>query len=256
MTNVLIGLPVYKREWVLPLWLKAIEAQDFPLSNIGFIFELGPDDDETHNVLLDWQAEHPELLCFQGHIQMHSSHQAHPEGVRCWSRTRYMTMIDLRNNLLERASAVSDKFDYYFSLDSDIILDQPDSISRLIAYAEQFPGTVVSPLSYMTPDGTMFPSIMTWKDQPGGAAFRDLVNYPIGQPFLADVVMAAVLMPRQIYTSVRYRFHPQGEDLGFAYALHRCGFKSLAASDISCSHIMHQSMLETHLNKPLTTNNS
>jgi hypothetical protein len=71
MTNVLIGLPIFKREWVLPLWFAAIERQDFPLSNLGFVFELGPDDDETHQMLWDWHEKHPEFLCFQGDIQMH-----------------------------------------------------------------------------------------------------------------------------------------------------------------------------------------
>jgi hypothetical protein len=151
---------------------------------------------------------------------------------------------------------MSDKFDYYFSLDSDIILEQPDTISRLISYSQQFPGTVVSPLSFMTPDSLNFPSVMSWRDKAGGAAWRDLHNYPIGQPFLADIVMAAVLMPREIYTTVRYTAHRQGEDLGFATQLSRHRFKSLAASDIHCPHLMHRSMLETHVNKSLTSNNS
>lgn len=246
--KVLIGLPVFQRDWILPTWLRYVERQGFSLSDIGFIFELGPNDEATHNVLLDWHEKHPEVMCFQGDIRNELHHEHHPDGMRLWSMARYVTMATMRNNLLERATAMEDKFDYYFSLDSDILLTRPDTLSRLIHYAESYPNCVVSPLTYMTPDTKLFPSIMSWRDSIGGRAYRD-PEYPIGQPFLADIVMAAVLMPRPVYTQVRYRCHRQGEDLGFAGQLSLYNFKSLAASDIELPHIMHRYMLDPYLDK-------
>lgn len=254
MTTVLIGAPIYDRAWILPYWFRAIERQDFPTDKLGFVFELGPHDDETHDLLWSWHERHPEFMCFQGDIEMKITHRSHPEGLRYWDQIRYLKMAEMRNNLLDRAIAMSDRFDYYLSLDSDILLKDRDTINRLIAYSEQYPNTVVAPLAYMTPDSEEYPNVMSWeKDWPPGIkAERRLEEYPMGQPFIADVVMAAVLMPKSVYTQARYRGHTQGEDLGFAVELMRRGFKSLAATDIYTPHIMHRYMVEQHVNNWLT----
>lgn len=254
MPKVLIGLPVFKREWILPFWLKAIERQNFPLSDIGFVFGLSPNDPETHEVLQNWHADHPEVICFLMNEEPRITHREHNEGERYWNQIKYEAMVILRNHLLENAIILQDKFDYYFSLDSDILLKDPETLNRLIAYSEQTPNAVISPLSFMSPPckedptGRMHPSIMSWEreDRVGFRAIR--TSYPLGQPFFADIVMAAVLMPKNIFTRVRYRLHRQGEDLGFATNLHHAGFKSLAATDIEVSHVMHRYMLESSVN--------
>lgn len=199
-------------------------------------------------MLEDWSNDHPEFLCFEGDIQQTISHQAHPEGLRYWNEVRYETMARMRNNLLEKATNKQNEFDYYFSLDSDILLKDINTINKLIDYAELYKDTVVSPLMYMTPDSEMYPSMMSWKanEPPGTRAERRLDEYPIGQPFFVDVVMAAVFMPKEIFTNVRYRSHRQGEDLGFAARLAEQGYRSLAASDIYAPHIMHKNMIDAH----------
>lgn len=249
MSTVLIGCPVYQREWILPYWFKAIERQNFPTNQLGFIFELGPNDDATHDQLWEWHEKHPEFIVFQGDVQMNLTHRTHPEGSRFWNEVRYLTMATLRNNLMEKAAQLKDQFDYYFSLDSDILLKDVNTLNRLIDYSEHYPDTVISPLTYMTPDSDNYPSIMSWRHDslPGIRAERRVNEYPLGQPFIADVVMAAVLMPKNIYTTVRYRGHRQGEDLGFAGQLMQKGFKSLAATDIYCVHVMHRYMMESHV---------
>ncbi len=251
--TILIGAPVFKRDWVLPYWMEAIERQNFPKENLGFVFELGPDDDATHDLLWEWQAKHPEFIVYQGDIQMELPHREHTEGKRHWSPTRYMTMASLRNSLLDKATVHQHKFDYYFSLDSDIMLQDPETLNILTSYGEIYKNTVFSPLSYMKPhdakDWRNYPSIMTWKDAPGFRASRDMDNYPIGEAFFADIVMAAVLMPREIFTKVRYRAHKQGEDLGFAAELHRSGYRSMAISNVKCPHIMHKYMLPEYISE-------
>jgi hypothetical protein len=244
--SILIATPIYNRAWILPYWIEAIEKQDYPKDRIGFIFELGPDDDETHNMLFDWQSRRSEYKVFDGQILMSMNHEAHPDGLRVWDSMKYYNMVTLRNNLLERATAISDGFDYYFSLDSDIILEDPQTLNKLLAYAVDPSHHVISPLMYMTPHDVGFPSAMTWVENPGGRAARQLQQYKKGQFFQADIVMAAVFMQKEIYRNVRYVWHRQGEDLGFAAELARHGYNSFAAWDIYCPHIMNTSMLESY----------
>lgn len=247
MKKILIGCPIFDRAWLLPEWIKRIEAQDYPKDHIGFVFELGPDDDATHDILWQWQIDRPEYKIFDAQIYMGVPHSTHPEGCRTWNYEKFYNMVELRNNLLERATSLADQFDYYFSLDSDIFLEDPQTLNKLVALAEDKSRSVLSPLMYMSGYETLHPSAMTWSNGPGSLAERHLEQYPRGEIFKADVVMAAVFMQKEVFTNVRYRFHVQGEDLGFAWALEEEGFDSYAAWSIYCPHIMHRVMLEDYL---------
>jgi hypothetical protein len=249
MTKILIGAPIYDRAWILPEWIKAIEKQNFPKEDLGFLFNLGPDDDSTHEILWNWHERRPEFQVFDAQIQMKINHSAHPDETRIWSSMQYYNMVFLRNDLLERAAVLSDNFDYYFSLDSDILLEDPETLNKLVSYAqEDITRSVISPLMYMTPFDTNFPSAMSWLDKPGGKATRMLNKYSVGRLFEADIIMAAVFMQNYVFKNIRYQWHHQGEDLGFATALADAGYKSYAAWDLYCPHIMHKKMLTDYIN--------
>lgn len=237
--KVLISLPIYKRNWILPYWFKAIEQQDINLSEIGFSFQVAPykEDKETHHALMDWFESHPQVACFAMNTLPSIDHHHHDNGKRVWDVEAYTKMSRMRNALLDLGTSLDP--DYYFSLDSDIILERPTTISSLIELAE--PGCAVSPLMYMRHFGISYPSVMSWVNEPGGKAFRHLDSYKIGTVFQSDIIMAAVLMSKEVYKNSRYSPHRQGEDLGWSADCARQGFTLLSASNIYCPHIMHQS---------------
>lgn len=239
---VLIGLPIFQRAWVLPTWFDAIRGQDWSLDQVGFIFEVAPDDPETAGALFEWHGRHPEVRCFEV-AATDIAHQEHSNGVRKWSPERYNTMVALRNRLLDRAVCYDP--DAYFSLDSDIILEDSTTISKLFALVEA--GGAASPLTFMTPEGSEFPNVMTFI--PGHHQHRALRmgSYPLGSTFQADIIMAAVMMSRPVYQQSRYHVHPQGEDLGWAWHCRTQGLKLWSASDIYASHLMREEMLEPYL---------
>lgn len=240
--KILIGCPVFKRDWILGDWFEAIESQTVPLSDIGFVFELGPNDDSTHELLWEWHSKHPEVWCFDAVIRMDEPHKTHPEGQRIWGRVDYYRMVSMRNSLLEKACAYDP--DRYFSLDSDILLTSPHSMRQLIDLTDN--PVAASPLCYMTPDDLRFPNVMSWYDYCGGRARRILNDYPIGKVFDADIIMAAVMMSKDVYQNVRYRWHKQGEDLGWAAEMGRQGYRMISASNIYAAHIMHRFMLDEY----------
>ena len=245
MPKLMIGCPVYDREWILDYWFEAIEQQTFPLSDIGFTFELGPDDDATHEKLYKWHYAHPEVEVFDPHINNEEKHYSHPEGHRKWNYGKYENMVRFRNNLLERIRCYAPE--RYFSLDSDILLRDPNTIQELWDLTERDEIDAVAPLMYMTKIGKEFPSVMTWTPQGTTRARRVLEDYPIGGLFQADIIMAAKMMSRSVYENVDYRFHKQGEDLGWSDECKREGFKLWSASYIYAPHIMDRNALETYL---------
>lgn len=237
--KVLISLPVYQRAWILPLWFAMIEQQDIDLSDVGFSFQVASyeEDKATHDVLFDWFTQHPEVACFVLNEINDLDHQHHEDGHRRWDIGAYDKMCAMRNALLDTAESLNP--DYLFSLDSDILLENPSTISGLIELTQ--PGTAVSPLMYMKHYGINYPSVMTWENVPGGRASRVMRRYKIGQTFKSDVIMAAVMMSKEVYTTARYFPHKQGEDVGWSADCAKHGFKLFSASQYYCPHIMHQS---------------
>lgn len=239
---ILIGCPVYQREWILPDWFAAIENQTISLDQLGFIFEVDPQDLPTIDALLSFAEQHTELQCFDIVVNDKEEHIHHPEGHRSWNVLRYKTMANMRNDLLNRV--VCKDPDRYFSLDSDIILEDPGTIEKLTDLTETL--DAVSPLMYMTPAGTDFPNVMSWAHEPGGYAMRKTHTYPLGSVFQCDVIMAAVMMSKQVYHNSRYAVHRQGEDLGWSADCALKGLKLYNASHIYTPHIMSRAMLEKH----------
>lgn len=241
--KTIIGLPVYDRAWILPDWFRCIENQDYPLNKIGFVFITAPHDPETLEVLIKWKESHPEVFCFDI-VTMHDlEHSTHPEGTRMWTGEKYKKMANLRNNLLDIVSCREP--DRFFSLDSDILLEDKNTLRYLLQLSVFLPA--ITPLLYMTPEGTRFPSTMTWENEIGLRAGR-ANDYPIGSVFETDIIMAAKLMNPFVYKNIRYGFHSQGEDLAWSANANRAHIPLYLASSVYCPHIMSRAMLEEYRN--------
>jgi hypothetical protein len=235
---ITIACPVYKRDWILPAWFYFIENQSYPLDKINFLFELGVDDHETYEVLLAWKKMHPEVKGFDLEVRDDLVHSAHEEGTRRWTHDKYHHMISMRNSLLDKVREI--KPDAYFSLDSDVLLTNPNTIELLLSHVNSG-ADAVNTLMFMTPFDSQFPSVMTWVPEFGHQKAQRLEKYPLGTYFKSDVIMAAKMMSPDVYMNSRYEFHTQGEDLGWSKSCAEQGYDLYCASYIYSPHIMGKS---------------
>ncbi len=241
--KLLIGCPIYKRDWILHHWIRCIHEQSLAMSDIGFVFECSSDDEKTINILNVWKKIDKSIPHFEIKIREDIPHFEHEENGRQWTLSKYENMVSLRNSLLSSVREIEP--DFYFSLDSDILIQNPNTLELLIAHVKSG-ADAVSPLMFMTPVGDMYPSVMTWADN-GTDKARRLLKYPIGTYFKADVIMAAKMMSKNIYQSIDYRVHEQGEDVGWAHNAKLGGFKLFSASYIYSPHIMSKEMYQNFL---------
>lgn len=247
---IVVGCPVYDRDWILPLWFERIEAQDWPLSELGFVFVCSSDDEKTVDALFQFQTTHPEVPVFDVVFEDSVSHETHRElGVvsRNWTNlTALSRMVVLRNRLLDRVRQIAP--DAFFSLDSDILLDDPSTISRLYKFLE-LGSVAVSPLVYMSPN-TKFPGVMKWV--PHAPDWRGLPmaarerGFTPGDTFRTDVIMAAKMMSRAVYEDVDYVLHNKGEDIGWSWNCANHGYELYCMSEVYAPHIMSRTMLELY----------
>lgn len=237
--KLIIGCPIYDRAWIFPYWISLIEKQSLPLEEIGFVFVASKEDIETVSLLNKWKESHPEVSIFEIVYPENVNHFSHPEGQRHWTISKYENMVNLRNCLLQKVREYQP--DYFLSLDSDILLKNTSTLELLIAHIKDG-ADAVSPLMFMTPVGSKFPSVMKWLDQDLTKAYRDF-SFPLGTYFQSDVIMAAKMMSKDVYNNVDYSIHQQGEDLGWSSNCAKKGYSLYSASYIYAIHIMSRAML-------------
>ncbi len=126
--KILIHTPISNRAWVLPEWWNLLTSQlkwrgGFEAT---MLFDLNDSQDETEYVLHEL-ARHP-----KGFQAVSVNHRAWtplhlPDHV--WSPERYERMRIMRNGALFEAKTGG--YDYLFSLDSDVMLRDPDTLCHL-----------------------------------------------------------------------------------------------------------------------------
>ena len=152
-------------------------------------------------------------------------------------------MVSLRNSLLQTVRDIQP--DYYFSLDSDILLTNPNTIELLIAHIKSG-ADAVNPLMFMTPIGTLYPSVMDWRQDDPSKAYRK-EKYQLGTYFQSDVIMAAKMMSKDVYNNISYSVHQQGEDVGWSLSCKQADFKLYCASYIYAPHVMSEVFYQSFL---------
>lgn len=238
--KLVIGCPIYKRDWILPYWIRAIKSQSLNFKDVGFVFEVSPDDVETISLLEQWKDLDNSISFLEIRERNDIAHFSHQDNGRQWTLSKYENMVSLRNSLLDRVREISP--DYYFSLDSDIIISNPNTVRLLTAHIQDG-ADAVSPLMYMTPIGDSFPSVMSWRSDSPNRAYRD-DSYPIGSYFKADVIMAAKVMSKKVYENVDYSVHRQGEDIAWSLGCRDMGYSLYSASYLYAVHVMSKVALD------------
>lgn len=246
---ILIGCPVYSRDWILPKWFEYIMAQDYPQDDMGFLFIVSSGDKPTIDKLFEFQANNPQIAYFDVIEEDGVSHSDHREVEgnsiyhRNWSSiTSLEKMVRLRNIMVSRVREIAPR--KFFSLDSDILLINPETISRLDELTDS-EADAASPLIYMS-DSDLHPGVMGWKPNTDfrgmNLAIRDK-SFEVGDKISTDVIMAAKMMSPKAY-GVNYIYHRQGEDLGWSWMCKMSGVRLACDTSVYASHILSRKMFE------------
>lgn len=232
--KIMVGCPIRNREWVFKEWLEHVLVA-FLVCKLEpqFVFVVGSSEDATLDLVSEVCDSHP-----GSEFVVEEEHDRHLQaGDRVWHRERYRFMAHVRNRVL---GLVRDRDpDYFLSLDSDMLI-HPGVLSTAITdltsgIATPHKGTrmwpnAVGAKAYLSIKGKI-PNYANMKSQ-GGLYRPDQDGC-----FPVDVIMAIKLMDRQAY-HVDYRYHQQGEDIGWSLACREAGLKLAWDGRIASKHIM------------------
>lgn len=215
--DLIIGCPVYRREWILPRWFEHV-GKACATAGVEPVFAFVVDERDEPTV--EAIAEHGGagyVLSVRGDLH---------DGERRWNPRRYEWMVHLRNELLGIVRLAEPHL--FLSLDSDILL-HPDGLKCLMESVESC--DAVGGKAYMTTTGTRHPSWARLNSN------NNLFRQESDGVFPVDVIMAIKLMTASAY-SIDYEFSTQGEDIGWSTACRKAGLKLLWDGRVTNKHVM------------------
>lgn len=220
--NIVIGCPVYEREWSLPRWLQSVFKQGVKPKDITFIFGITDGVDNTRQ-LLEKYGKKVRDIHFIDCNDLPSFKDRSP--------ARFYPLAEIRNRILQKVMEVNP--DFYFSWDSDILL--PDkALLQLIKDDKD----VVAPYVELI---TGIPNCVS--RQANTDAFRRekpiLKHYPKEGLYPVDISFACVLMKPVAYDIV-YEHHQGGEDYGWGLNLMAAGIQCWLDGNIEGLHLFHK----------------
>lgn len=226
--TVRIVAPVRNREWILPIYLRHLEALEYPSQALSFHFIANDCTDNTKGILYEfkhaWEGygTHVEDSVCVDQVNFHRVEQdTRVDSVR--QRT-YPILANLRNALFEKA--VHDGVDYVLSVDTDILVP-PDLLQRLLAHQKDVVAALIS--NGIGAHNYLLRSL-------SGGLVKD-PNPPV-ELFQVALTGAVCLYSRYACEIGRFRADKLGEDAGFANSLVGHDISMWVDGTLHCRHIM------------------
>jgi len=210
---------------VLPQYLECLKAQKLDSeTKCEYLYVDGGSTDGTVRLLHEFGAKVLRTPRRDGH-----------SSDRCWTKERLRLITKLKNEVLYLVR-YSYKPDFFFCLDSDILLQSENCIQRLVDDDKD----AVSPISFTDPQERT-PNLMQFRGS--SAAHLKKSEIPGDKLFEVDILLSAILMSRRAYSMLDYQYHHIGEEVGFAILAKEKGFKMWCDSRVKARHVWDQEKL-------------
>lgn len=260
--KVFFGCPISNRGWCIDYYLRNFYNQTYPKSLIHILWIVNNSTDDTFQKLSDFKLSH-EKEYGSIRIQIFDDSKV-PEDTReikkigdelinIRDKFMYMRLANLRNRMVEEF--LKTDCDYYFSVDSDILL-RKDCLERLISHEKDFVAGLIYN-GYLLAGGKeqayKYPNILK-EETPGH--YKHIVNYRTKHPeanlenplIPVDFTGAVCVMSRKTCEKSRYFYHHQGEDEPFSRSAKEAGIQIWCDAYNYNQHIMSKELLEEFKN--------
>jgi len=155
-----------------------------------------------------------------------------------YSKGARQRIIDSRNIL--RQKALDKGYDYFFSLEQDVIPPK-DIIQRLLAHNKKIVTGVY--FSYQTNNGVTLLVPLLWKRVQGDEV-RYMLEREVMEPRLMEVGacgVGCIMIHRDVLEKVKFRFDEKDagfDDMWFCKDAFDNGFKIFADTSLKCKHLI------------------
>lgn len=244
---------VRNREWVLPYFLDGIKSIDYDKSKIDILFVVNNSTDNSEKILKHFRLENKESY---NSIRVKTiDMRGQPEDSRQLNRIEnYHYIAKLRNDLLSMVKNT----DYVFSIDSDIIIRQPEILQQLISHQKDICSALICNGFIFNPN-VYFNYFNTGKysDKTGFSSItKNVIKNMMNKNeilFESDLTGAIYLLSKKVYKHpfIKYGFTKFGEDLFFCKCAKVQRFKLYTDISLYQYHIMSKEILQKYIDNEL-----
>lgn len=233
-----IVCPLKDRQFTIDRYLQGIYNLDYPKDKISIHWLLNDSTDLTQSYLKDFKMKHSneyaEIKIDKIKLGKHKDTRFEANSSTPRFDT-YHRLSALRNYLLDTATT-----DYIFSIDSDIIVPS-NALKDLLSANVDYISAVVNNDSINRPNET-YPNIRTnvlrWRLNGSPDMVEHWLDFPLNEIIEVGCTGAVMLLSKKAYTSARFGFDCQGEDVFLCRELRDKGIKIYAHTGVWCEHIM------------------
>lgn len=253
MNTITIAAPVRNRGWILPLYLEKLTKINYPTKLIELFFVVNDSSDDTSEILFEFQKNYSHLF---RKIRIETYNRNVPSDKReqkVRTNFTYHHLSKLKNFIMSRV-----KTDYLLFIDTDILIPS-DIINNLLKHKKDIVSGLIWNGYLQSPTKPyLYPNIMRIDK----GVYRHVVNHYVktadsfnrgSQLINVDLTGAVILLSNEAYKSIKYGFHPQGEDAYFCKMAQDKGFEIFCDLGIFCHHIMSEKLLREFIDE--TKNN-
>lgn len=249
--NVCISAPIRNREWIVERYLQHIYNLNYPKKKIILYWLLNDSVDGTEKYLKQFQFKHKEE--YRDIIIEKVKNKAveykrlvakNPKFIKEHWEKVYTNLSNLRNIVVEKM--VSLDIDYFFSVDSDILLNPDDLTNLLLDNKDIIAGVINNDqvFNYGKDIHEVACNILNFKDD---GRVSPIKGWKDGEVFPVDVTGAVCLYKTNIFKDnpdLRYKYDSQGEDIGFFRIVREKGIKAYADSRVRPTHVMAEGLFQ------------
>ncbi|MEC4565338.1 glycosyltransferase family A protein [Paenibacillus sp. CMAA1739] len=247
--TITIATPVRNREWILDEYLKRLLELNYPTNLIEFIFVINDSTDNSLNILYNFKKQYRHIY---RNIRVEVYNRNAPVDKRDLNTRNnfiYTHLGKLRNYIMSKT-----KTDYLMFIDTDILV-QPDIINNLLKSDKDIVSGLIWNGYIVRPEKPyLFPNIMRinskgYYEHIVSNQVKNALSHPSSSLIRVDLTGAVIMLSRKVFKSIKYGFHPQGEDAHFCKMAQEKGFELFCDLGTFSHHIMSPEYLREFLNE-------
>ena len=250
---LVIASLIKDRAWILPEFIRRIEAIHYPVRNTAILMLDDASKDNSRDLLHEWGTRRRgdyglfRILHSDAPFDGNTSSRDFRE-----RREGYRHLATLRNLLFEQARAAG--ADLLLSVDSDILVTPRiiDVLSRwklpMVAAMVLNDNSKQEPFLHVNKDGFDYDHLrgryVNFAPCDENLQFQHRGDYPLNGLLQVGMTGACFLADsRVIQSGAVYGYHPFGEDAWFCLELRERGISCYADTGIHCVHVMETDQL-------------
>jgi hypothetical protein len=251
---VLVGCPIRNRDWIAERYLQGIYNLNFDKKQIILYFLLNDSTDSTEQILKRFQQLHKhEYKDFiidkvKNRIpEYRRSISMNPNMANLYWEKVYTNIANLRNKVIDKVLEL--QADYWFSVDSDILIDNPETLNILIneGKGKFVISGVINNDQLRNPHLPLQQAACNFLNFNEHGKVYHITGWNYTDLIECCVTGAVCLYSCELfkqYPNIRFCYDRGGEDVGLGRKFQEAGLKMYVTPKVICNHVMAEGLFE------------